>query len=185
MFSSAIHKAAGLTDPGHSMISTGTITMEQKSVHWLSMVAASRNGLWGAFRPPAFWERPVTKEPAALWIALFVGTVCMSASAYVIHPDRFISATPRPTVPPVAQATAPLAYYTMFDAHTSGCWGGGGWGRKGGVTWKLLVQTEHRSVSSLWLVTLTTESKRRLFSQYFVDVSLLRVLRSVHTWRQC
>ena len=48
----------------------------------------------------------------------------MSVSAYVIHPDRFISATPRPTVPPVAETTAPLAYYTMFDAHTRGCRGG-------------------------------------------------------------
>ena len=67
---SAIHKAAGLTVPGHSMISTGTIPMEQRSVHWLTMGAAGRNGLWGAFWQPAFWERPVTKEPVALWIAL-------------------------------------------------------------------------------------------------------------------
>ena len=33
--------------PGCSMISTGTIPVEQKSVHWLSMGAAGRNGLGG------------------------------------------------------------------------------------------------------------------------------------------
>ena len=44
---SAIDKAAGLTIPGRSMISTGTIPMEQKSVHWLSMGATGRNGLGG------------------------------------------------------------------------------------------------------------------------------------------
>ena len=64
-YSSAIHKAAGLTVPGRSMILTGTFPMEQKSVHWLSM-GAGRNGLWGAFQPAVFWEWPVTKEPAAL-----------------------------------------------------------------------------------------------------------------------
>ena len=32
---SAIHKVAGLTFPGCSMISTGTIPVELKSVHWL------------------------------------------------------------------------------------------------------------------------------------------------------
>ena len=42
---SAIYKAAGLMVPGLSMILTGTIPMEQKSVHWLSMGAASRNHL--------------------------------------------------------------------------------------------------------------------------------------------
>ena len=44
---SAIHKEAGLTVPSHSMISTATIPVEQKSVHWLSMGAVSLNGLWG------------------------------------------------------------------------------------------------------------------------------------------
>ena len=34
---SAIHKAAGFTVPSRSMISTGTIPVEHKSVHWLSM----------------------------------------------------------------------------------------------------------------------------------------------------
>ena len=64
---SAIHKAAGLTVPGRSMISTGTIPVEHKSVHWLSMGAAGRNHLGGgAFQPVVFWERPVTKEPVAL-----------------------------------------------------------------------------------------------------------------------
>ena len=48
------------------MISTGTIPVEQKRVHWLSMGAAGRNGLWGAFWVAFFWERPVTKQPAAL-----------------------------------------------------------------------------------------------------------------------
>ena len=60
------------------------------------------------------------------------GNCLLSVSAYVIHPDRFISASPRPTVPPVAQATAPLAYYTMFDAHTRGCVGGGRLRKEGG-----------------------------------------------------
>ena len=59
MIYSAIHDAAGLTVPRHSMISTGTIPVEQKSVHWLSMGAAGRKGLWRA----AFCEQPVTKEP--------------------------------------------------------------------------------------------------------------------------
>ena len=63
---SAIHKADGLMVPSRSMILTGTILVEQKSVHWLSMGAASRNSLWGAFLPVFFWERLVTKEPAAL-----------------------------------------------------------------------------------------------------------------------
>ena len=63
---SAIHKAASLMVPGHSMISTGTIPVEHKSVHWLSMGAAGGNNLLGAFQPAVFWERPVTKERAAL-----------------------------------------------------------------------------------------------------------------------
>ena len=65
---SAIHKAAGLTVPNRSIISTGTIPVEQKSVHWLSMGAAGRNGLWGggAFLLVVFWEGLVTKQPAAL-----------------------------------------------------------------------------------------------------------------------
>ena len=63
---SAIHKGAGLTVPGCSMISTDIIPVEQKIVHWLSMGAAGRNGLCGVFLPAVFWERPVTKEPAAL-----------------------------------------------------------------------------------------------------------------------
>ena len=44
---SAIHKAAGVTVPGCSMILTGTIIVEQKSVYLLSIGAASRNGLGG------------------------------------------------------------------------------------------------------------------------------------------
>ena len=36
---SAIHKASGLTGPGHSMTSTGTIPVE----HWLWMGATGRN----------------------------------------------------------------------------------------------------------------------------------------------
>ena len=63
---STIHKAAGLTISSHSMISIGTIPVEQKSVHWLSMGAAGRYDLWGAFWSAVFWEWPVTKEPAAL-----------------------------------------------------------------------------------------------------------------------
>ena len=63
---SAIHKVAGLMVPGHSMISTGTIPVEQKSVHWLSMGATGRNGLCWVLLPAVFWEQPVTKEPAAL-----------------------------------------------------------------------------------------------------------------------
>ena len=35
LFNSAIHKAVGLTIPGHSMTSTGTIPVEQKNLHWL------------------------------------------------------------------------------------------------------------------------------------------------------
>ena len=38
---------AGLRVPGHSMILTGIIPVEQKSVDWLSMGAASRNALGG------------------------------------------------------------------------------------------------------------------------------------------
>ena len=67
---STIHKAAGLTVPGHSMILTGTIPVEHKSVHWLSMGATSRNGLGGYSSWQFFWERSVTKELVALWIAL-------------------------------------------------------------------------------------------------------------------
>ena len=63
---SAIHKVDGLTVPGRSMTSTGTIPVEQKSVHWLSMGATSRNGLWGCSSQCFFWKRLVTKEPAAL-----------------------------------------------------------------------------------------------------------------------
>ena len=70
LFNSTIHKAADLMVRGHSMISTGTIPVEHKSVHWLSMGAAGRNHLWGVFQSVFFWECPVTKEPAALWIAL-------------------------------------------------------------------------------------------------------------------
>ena len=40
-----IHKAAGLTVPGRSIISTGTIPVEQKSVDWLSMGAAGSFGI--------------------------------------------------------------------------------------------------------------------------------------------
>ena len=75
MYNSAIHKAADLTVPGRSMISTGTIPVEQKSVHWLWMGATSRNSLLGGggvFWLVFFWEWPVTKEPAALWIALYI-----------------------------------------------------------------------------------------------------------------
>ena len=46
---STIHKATSLMVLGCSMISTGTIPVEHKSVHWLSMGAAGRNHLWGAF----------------------------------------------------------------------------------------------------------------------------------------
>ena len=46
---SPIHKAAGLTVPGRSMISTGTIPVGQKSVHWLPMGAAGRNDLLRSF----------------------------------------------------------------------------------------------------------------------------------------
>ena len=60
--------------PGRFMISTGTIPLEQKSVHWLSMGATSRNSLFaGAFQLAVFWEWSVTKEPVALWIALLGG----------------------------------------------------------------------------------------------------------------
>ena len=52
--------------PRRSMILTGTISMEQKSVHWLSVGAASRNGLWGTFWLAVFWKWLVTKESMAL-----------------------------------------------------------------------------------------------------------------------
>ena len=51
---SAIHKAAGLTVPGHSMISIGTIPVEHKSVHWLSMGATGRNHLRGGIPAGSF-----------------------------------------------------------------------------------------------------------------------------------
>ena len=60
------------------MILPGTIPVEHKSVHWLSMGAAGRNHLWGeggVFQPAAFWERQVTMELAALWIALWLAMV--------------------------------------------------------------------------------------------------------------
>ena len=66
MVYSAIHKAASLMVPSRSMISTGTIPVEHKSVHWLSMGATGRNHLWGVFLPAIFEEQLVTKEPAAL-----------------------------------------------------------------------------------------------------------------------
>ena len=44
---SAIHKAVGLMVPGCFMILTGTIPVEHKSVHWMSMGAAGRNHLFG------------------------------------------------------------------------------------------------------------------------------------------
>ena len=47
IINSAIHKAAGLTVPGRSMILTGTIPLEHKSVHWQLMGAAGRNNLGG------------------------------------------------------------------------------------------------------------------------------------------
>ena len=42
---SAIHKASSFTVHGRSTGLPGIIPMEQKSVHWLSMGAASRNDL--------------------------------------------------------------------------------------------------------------------------------------------
>ena len=51
---SAIHKAAGLMVPSCSMILTGTIPVEHKSVHWQSMGAAGRNHLWG-LPAGSFW----------------------------------------------------------------------------------------------------------------------------------
>ena len=63
---SAIHKAGAFTVHGRSTGLPGIIPVEQKSVHWLSMGAAGRNGLWGVFLLVVFWERLVTKEPAAL-----------------------------------------------------------------------------------------------------------------------
>ena len=51
---SAIHKATDLTVPGRSRISTGTIPVEQKSIHWLSMGAAGRNSLWGGIPEGSF-----------------------------------------------------------------------------------------------------------------------------------
>ena len=66
LVNSAIHKVIGLTVPGCSMILTGTIPVEHKSVHWLSMGAGSRNHLGGAFKLAVFGEWSVTKEPAAL-----------------------------------------------------------------------------------------------------------------------
>ena len=48
--------------PSHSMISTGTIPVEHKSVHWLSMGATSRNHPWGAFQLVFFKEWSVTNS---------------------------------------------------------------------------------------------------------------------------
>ena len=62
MHYSTIHKATGLMVHGHSMILTGRIPVEHKSVHWLLMGAASRNHLWGVFQPAFFWEWPVTNS---------------------------------------------------------------------------------------------------------------------------
>ena len=58
---SAIHEAAAsqLTTPALP----GIIPVELKSVHWLWMGAAGRNGLWRVFCT-------VARNPAALWIAL-------------------------------------------------------------------------------------------------------------------
>ena len=70
---SAIHKAASLTVPDFSMISTSTIPVEQKRVHWLRQWEPPAGTAWGGeggIPASAFWEGPVTKEPAALWIAL-------------------------------------------------------------------------------------------------------------------
>ena len=46
---SAIHKASGFTVHGCSTGLPGIIPVEQKSVHWLSMGAASRNDLLRSF----------------------------------------------------------------------------------------------------------------------------------------
>ena len=63
---SAIHKAAGLTVASRSMFLIGTIPVEQKSVHWLSMGVASWNIPQRWFLLAVFWEQPVTKELATL-----------------------------------------------------------------------------------------------------------------------
>ena len=63
---SAIHKAAGLMVPGRSKISAGTIPVEQKSVHWLSMGTAGWNVLLEGIPACGFLEWPVTKELVAL-----------------------------------------------------------------------------------------------------------------------
>ena len=48
---SAIHKAAHLTVPGCSMTLPGTIPVEQKSVHWLSMEPTGWNSPLGGGIP--------------------------------------------------------------------------------------------------------------------------------------
>ena len=64
---SAIHKAAGLTVPNHSMIwlvlfHHSTIPSLKPSMREQSVGVVPASGF--------FWEQLVTKEPAALWIAL-------------------------------------------------------------------------------------------------------------------
>ena len=68
-FNSAIHKVAGLTVPGHSII--WLVLFHCSTVPTLkSSVAGTASG--GGSCQQLFWEWPVTKKPAALWIALLV-----------------------------------------------------------------------------------------------------------------
>ena len=60
----AIHKATSFTVPGCSMISTDTIPVEQKSVHWLCVHWQEQP--LGMFLLVTFWEWQVTFEPATL-----------------------------------------------------------------------------------------------------------------------
>ena len=67
---SAIHKAAGLkvpTVPWFDWYYSIVPPFHAWSHQW-------DNSFWGSFLPPAFWEQLVTKEPVALWIALFVAS---------------------------------------------------------------------------------------------------------------
>ena len=65
---SPIHKASRFTVHGRSTGLPGTIPVQHKSVHWLSMGAAGRNDLLRSFSTAA-------GRTAALWIALLATAV--------------------------------------------------------------------------------------------------------------
>ena len=56
-FTALFTKTPALMLPGRFITSAGTILVEQKSVHWLSMGATGRNGPWDAFLPAAFLRK--------------------------------------------------------------------------------------------------------------------------------